>query len=89
MRDMATTNTSLPGDIEIFRAGRHIDDAGNTHEFSEAAVAGMATGYDPVLREAPLCVGHPASNLPAYGWVEGLSIAGGVLRNWWRVRPAT
>lgn len=76
---MATANTSLPERIEIFRAGRHIDDAGVAHEFSEAAIAAMAAGYDPALREAPLCVGHPAGNRPAYGWVKGLSLADGVL----------
>lgn len=76
---MATENTTLPDGIEIFRAGRHIDDAGNAHEFSEADVAAMAASYDPAMREAPLCVGHPASNLPAYGWVKGLGAAAGVL----------
>lgn len=80
---MATANTpqktALPARIEIFRAGTHVDDAGNTHAFSESAVASMAAGYNPALREAPLCVGHPASNLPAYGWVKGLTVEGGVL----------
>jgi hypothetical protein len=67
-------NASLPDRIEIFRPGRHIDDAGGVHEFSEADVAGMAAAYDPALREAPLCVGHPAHNRPAYGWVAGLQV---------------
>lgn len=69
----------LPDWIEIFRAGRHVDDAGQAHEFSAADVAAMAAGYDPALREAPLTVGHPASNLPAYGWVKGLAAADGLL----------
>lgn len=63
---------ALPDGIEIFRAGSHIDDAGGIHEFSEADIAGMVASYDPALREAPLTVGHPASNLPAYGWVASL-----------------
>lgn len=82
-------HASLPDHIEIFRAGRHIDDAGTAHEFSEADVAAMAAGYNPSLREAPLTVGHPASNLPAYGWVKGLSAAAGVLTmNPHQVEPA-
>lgn len=82
-------HASLPDHIEIFRAGRHIDDAGNAHEFSEADVAAMAAGYSPSLREAPLTVGHPASNLPAYGWVKGLAAADGVLTmNPHQVEPA-
>lgn len=63
----------LPDGIEIFRAGRHIDDSGVAHNFSEADVAGMATSYDPALREAPLVIGHPKDNLPAYGWVKAVT----------------
>ena len=87
MRPMPTAR--LPDQIEIFRAGRHIDDAGTAHDFSAADVAAMAAGYDPGLREAPLTVGHPASNLPAYGWVKRLAAAAGVLTmNPHQVEPA-
>jgi hypothetical protein len=65
---------ALPAQIEIFRAGTHTDDAGNAHNFSEADVAGMAAGYNPALRQAPLTIGHPADNLPAYGWVSALKL---------------
>jgi hypothetical protein len=64
----------LPDSIEIFRPGRHIDDAGNAHEFSPADVAGMAEVYNPAVREAPLTIGHPEHNRPAYGWVQGLAV---------------
>ena len=64
---------ALPAGIEIFRAGRHIDDAGDVHSFGEADVQAMAESYNPALREAPLTVGHPKDNLPAYGWVESLA----------------
>lgn len=63
---------ALPDGIEIFRPGRHIDDAGVVHSFTEADVDGMVASYSPALREAPLTVGHPKDNLPAYGWVQGL-----------------
>ena len=66
----------LPAQIEIFRAGRHTDDSGTVHNFSPADVAGMVAAYDPALREAPLTIGHPAHNLPAYGWVKGLEVNG-------------
>lgn len=72
MRGMNTAQ--LPDSIEIFRPGRHIDDAGNAHEFSPADVAGMAEVYDPAVREAPLTIGHPEHNRPAYGWVQGLAV---------------
>lgn len=67
---------SLPEQIEIFRAGRHTDDSGTVHSFSAADVAGMVSSYSPALREAPLTIGHPAHNLPAYGWVKGLAVNG-------------
>ena len=63
---------TLPDGIEIFRPGRHFDDAGVAHSFGEADVDGMVASYSPALREAPLTVGHPKDNLPAYGWVKGL-----------------
>lgn len=59
--------------IEVFRAGTHMDDQGVQHHFSEADLNGMASSYSPALREAPLTVGHPKDNLPAYGWVKGVS----------------
>ena len=80
---MASANSSsgspngaltLPNGIEIFKAGRAVDDSGVVHHFSEADVAGMAAAYDPALREAPLTIGHPAHDLPAYGWVGAMRI---------------
>ncbi len=80
---------TLPAQIEIFRAGRHTDDSGTVHNFSAADVAGMVTAYDPALREAPLTIGHPEHNLPAYGWVKGLEInaAGNLAMHTHQVAP--
>ena len=76
----APASVTLPDGIEIFRPGRHTDDQGIAHHFSEADVDGMAASYNPALREAPLTVGHPKDNLPAYGWVKAVSRnAAGVL----------
>lgn len=63
---------TLPAGIEIFRPGTHIDDQGVKHVFTDADVAGMADSYNPATREAPLTVGHPEHNLPAYGWVRSV-----------------
>lgn len=71
---------TLPGGIEIFRAGVRTDDAGNTHTITEAMLADTAAAYDPALHEAPHTVGHPEHNLPAYGWVERLAVDNGVLK---------
>lgn len=65
---------TLPPSIEIFRPGRHIDDQGQVHEFAAADVAAIASGYAPAIREAPLTIGHPACDRPAWGWVDSLQV---------------
>jgi hypothetical protein len=84
-----TPAATLPAQIEIFRAGRHTDDSGAVHNFSAADVAGMVAAYQPALREAPLTIGHPADNLPAYGWVNSLAVnpAGNLAMNVHQVQP--
>lgn len=80
---------ALPDGIEIFRAGRHLDDQGVAHHFTDADLAGMAASYNPALREAPLTVGHPIDNLPAYGWVKSVALnpAGNLVINPHQVEP--
>lgn len=69
---METKNTTLPPGVEIFAAGRRTADNGTTYDFSDADIDAIAASYNPAVREAPLVVGHPAANLPAYGWVSKL-----------------
>ena len=59
-------------EIEIFKAGNHVASDGRAREFSVAVVAAMAAVYSPARHEAPLTLGHPADNLPAYGWAKSL-----------------
>lgn len=40
---------------------------------------GIAKAYDPAIHEAPITIGHPAHDAPAYGWVKSLSFADGAL----------
>ena len=73
---------ALPDGIEIFKAGRRTADSGVIYVITEADVAASAAAYVPQIHEAPLTVGHPEGNLPAYGWVAGLEAgAGGVLKS--------
>jgi hypothetical protein len=65
--------------IEIFKAGRHTAMGGETIAFSAADLDAAAKAYDPTLHEAPLCIGHPEHDAPAYGWVGKLSFADGAL----------
>ena len=59
--------------IEIFRAGTHTDMHGTALTFSEGDLAAMAAAYDPAVSEAPIVVGHPKADAPAYGWISALS----------------
>jgi hypothetical protein len=59
-------------DIEIFRAGRHTAMSGETLSFSDADLDGTVSSYDPAVHEAPVVIGHPKHDAPAYGWVKGL-----------------
>ncbi|AZE35236.1 Phage protein [Pseudomonas chlororaphis subsp. aureofaciens] len=59
--------------IPFFRAGKHVDSQGRTVEFSEKDLAASINGYDPALHRAPLVIGHPKDNGPAYGWVRSIS----------------
>lgn len=65
--------------IEIFRAGKHVDMDGNAASFTEADIADIAESYNRDVSEAPLVVGHPEHNAPAYGWVKSLKAEGPLL----------
>jgi hypothetical protein len=66
--------------IQIFRPGRHTAMNGMVLSFAEADLAAAAAAYDPAVHEAPIVVGHPRADAPAYGWVAGLATgAGGTL----------
>jgi hypothetical protein len=62
--------------IHIFRAGRQTAMSGVSIDFSEADMAATAAAYDPAKHEAPIVVGHPATDDPAHGWVRALSASG-------------
>ena len=69
----------LDGWIEVFRAGKHTDSSGRTKEFSRADLDKTVAQYKPDEHEAPVVIGHPQDNGPAYGWVEGVKRDGGML----------
>ena len=65
--------------FEIFKSGTRTDNNGRTVTITDADVAQAAAAYDPKLHEAPLVIGHPKTDAPAYGWVGGLHADGGGL----------
>lgn len=64
---------------EIFRAGTRLDNHGNTYTITPDDVAAIASHYDKSKHEAPIVVGHPTTNAPAFGWVDKLTAENGVL----------
>lgn len=62
--------------FEIFRTGRHTPMNGDALQFAEGDLAAMAATYDPAKHHAPIVVGHPKVDAPAYGWIDGLAVRG-------------
>jgi hypothetical protein len=62
--------------FEIFRSGKHTPNQGTALTFSDADLSAIAAGYDKNLHHAPIVVGHPGQDHPAYGWIDGLAVKG-------------
>lgn len=65
--------------IHIFKAGKQTSSSGVTIDFTEADVAATAGAYDPAVHEAPIVIGHPEQEDPAYGWISQLTAQAGSL----------
>lgn len=58
--------------VPIFKPGRHTAANGATLDFSEDQLRAAIAAYDPKVHQAPLVIGHPKDNGPAFGWVGSL-----------------
>lgn len=65
--------------LQIFKPGRHTAMSGQVLAFSESDLQATVAAYDPAKHEAPLVVGHPKADLPAYGWVQSLAFCDGAI----------
>lgn len=68
-----------PPTIRIARAGTFTSNEGVQVSFAAADLAAAAAAYDPSADPAPLVIGHPKLDDPAYGWVSGLAVDGDAL----------
>lgn len=59
--------------FDIFRAGTHTAMSGVTLAFSESDLDATVAAYSQRLHCAPIVVGHPRTDAPAYGWVRALA----------------
>ena len=62
--------------LDAFRAGNY-DRKG---EYSIADLAALCANYDPAKHEAPIVIGHPKLDGPAFGWVKAARMNGDVLQ---------
>lgn len=65
--------------IAIGQTGTWKDSGGTPRSFTTADLDAIIANYDPKQEEAPLVLGHPKTDDPAYGWVRGLKREGGRL----------
>lgn len=65
--------------IAIFKIGTHTDSNGVTKEWTEKELDNIVSSYDPQKHEAPVVIGHPKDNAPAYGWIEAVKREGDIL----------
>ena len=66
--------------IEIFRPGTHTPMNGAPITFRDEDVRAAAELYDPGANPAPIVIGHPNTDDPAFGWVSRLKFQDGVLK---------
>jgi hypothetical protein len=59
--------------LDIFKAGKRTPTQGGAIDFTESIIDASIAAYDPALHEAPLVIGHPKQNAPAWGWVKSLT----------------
>lgn len=57
--------------IEVFRSGEFKPMVGEAISYSGEDLTKIVEGYDPETSPAPIVVGHPKTDTPAYGWVDG------------------
>ena len=63
--------------FEVFRCGTHRDHSGTPRTITEADIDRAIKAYVPGT--APIVVGHPSLNAPAWGWVEAFRRRGSSL----------
>jgi len=68
------------GPIEVFRAGTFSPMSGDAQTITASNLREIAASYDKGLHPAPIVIGHPHTDTPAFGWVESLFVQDGVLK---------
>lgn len=64
------------GWLAVLHTGTFVDSSGATCVFAAADLEEMEASYDPTVEEAPLVIGHPKTDAPAWGWVSSVKKVG-------------
>lgn len=64
------------GPFEVFRAGTFTPMNGEPVKITTGGLKEIAGEYDPRLYPAPVVIGHPQTDAPAFGWVDKLFVEG-------------
>lgn len=62
--------------FEIFSTGKHTSQQGIIKDYTTEDLNKIKDNYDPEEHEAPIVIGHPKTNAPAFGWIEKLEVVG-------------
>lgn len=65
--------------VPIAKVGKFVSDDGVDRDLSAEFLASVVANYSADDHEAPAVVGHPAADVPAYGWVSELRFQDGTL----------
>lgn len=65
--------------IRIFRPGTFTDIHGQTVTFGRPELEQIVATYDAAADPAPMVIGHPQHDNPAYGWIGKLELDGDVI----------
>ncbi len=69
----------MKGWIEIFKSGQHTSSNGVAKTWTTGDLDKMVKNYGAAEHEAPVVVGHPRANDPAYGWLQKVKRTGDTL----------
>jgi hypothetical protein len=67
------THNLRPARIHALKAGTW-QSLGGAVSLSLFDLAHIAESYNPALHEAPVVIGHPATDDPAFGWVRSVDL---------------
>jgi hypothetical protein len=73
---ISSEHSEFPEWIEIFATGTWTSAEGVTNEWSLEDLQEIVSSYDAVNSPAPIVIGHPETDSPAYGWIEALKVEG-------------